>query len=146
MGTAPFAIKLNEAGKSQFGGDTVYVDIRFGMTPAGHGFQLWVRTGNGPSQMYTSYGDWYQGDIIPIIAEMNAVGMIEFIKTKVAPWVIKAMKNVFGPYVIGVVSVPVIPGNTVITLTNLDAIANGTLAMFTLVDKDNDGLPELIKV
>lgn len=142
--TPIYRIKLNQAGQAVYGNTWIDVQMRWGMTPAGHSFQMWHRTIEGGAlSMLTSYGDWLGPAVLPIIDEMNKIGMIAFIEKYVVPWFTKMIYNLFGTYAASNPSAPF--GNTVITLQNIDSIANGTLGMFNLVD-DGTGLPKMVKV
>jgi len=146
MSNPNYTLVLNAAGQAQYGMPTLEIDLRFGSTPFGYSFQLWQKASTG-WQMLTSYGDWFQQDINPIIEEMNRVGIVQFITNKVIPWFINAIKNLFGSLVgLGAVPVPSTPTTTVITTANLHAVATAGLSEFVLQDRNGDGLPEMYRI
>lgn len=92
-----------------------------------------------------SYGNWFQNDINPVLAEMNSMGIKAWIRKYICPWVKLALKNAYGDRVAapGPVTPPPV-SNEEITVANASRIINSVLAGAQWADTDGDGLPELV--
>lgn len=92
-----------------------------------------------------SYGNWFQSDINPVLAEMNAMGIKAWLRKYIVPWVKLALKNAYGSRIAppGPVVPPPVPEGE-ITVANAYSVINAVLAGAQWTDTDGDGLPELI--
>ena len=124
-------------------GTPIEIALYFELNPAGYAVSVGeLSAGNwigGPS-----YGEFYEGDINPVLTAVNTMGFKAWIQANVCPWFTAAMKNTYGPRVIASPAPVPTPIATVITSDNFVSAGNAALAGFVLKDTDGDGLPELV--
>lgn len=92
-----------------------------------------------------SYGNWFQGDVNPVLAEMNLIGMKAWIRKYVCSWVKSALIGTYGNRVAkgSPPPTPPMPAGE-ITLANAPAMFEAAMAGAVWTDTDGDGLPELV--
>lgn len=91
-----------------------------------------------------SYGDWFGLAWGDAIKEMNDMGLMTWLRTKLIPWVKHALINSYGNRVATTATIPptVVPAGP-ITPENALAVINAALSGAHWADTDGDGLPEL---
>lgn len=139
-GTPRFTIQLNAESASDYGlpDGKLNIALDFENTPVGYVFYL--REFRNSDWLGIGTTNPVYGVAIPgFIQELNAVGLIAWIKANICPWVNSTLKAFYAGKVGGVLPTPVEP----ITTANIVGQMNAALGGFVLQDRDGDGLPEL---
>lgn len=146
-----FVFELNATGVAKYGAPTLRIGIDWELTFSGLAFIINEQR-NGSWNMVSSFYDQYGLDINDDIAEMNMIGVVEWIWKHAGfeyleAWII----NIYREFVkVPSVALPPPPppsqDTEIITTANMKQKVNAALMeMFTLRDVDGDGFPELVR-
>lgn len=145
-----FVFELNDTGVAKYGAPTLRIGIDWELTFSGLAFIINEQR-NGSWSMVSSFYDQYGMDINDDIAEMNQVGVVEWIWKHAGfeyleAWIINIYREFVKVPSVALPPPPPSQDTAIITTANMKQKVNAALMeMFTLRDVDGDGFPELVR-